>query len=152
MTNFRAGARNTSLLMFPSVDKSTSEKHQAQFVVDVLPSLSLRVMINNYRGSGEPSHLPTIPSGRRGLRLRHRAFSRRNLERATDEALAFPFVAATQHSNHCTNVGGRGAAIKTGRSASQWQLTCFRKISATPICRPPLLRPGFPQALMDRSS
>ena len=45
---------------------------------------------------------PPAAAGPYHLRLRHRGFFSRNLERATHDSVAFRFIAANEHPDHDT--------------------------------------------------
>src|SRR3954468_16223024 len=102
MKNFRPVDRDTGFLMPPSVDEWWPEKHLGRFVVDVIASLELRAMLGRYRGSGEASYHPSILLGILVYGYATGVFSRRKLERASYDSVAFRFVAANQHPDHDT--------------------------------------------------
>src|SRR3954465_14133799 len=88
--------------MPPSVDEWLPEKHLARFVVEGIAGLDLRAMLGSYRGSGEASYHPTGLLGTLVSGYAPGVFSRRKLERATYDSVAFRFVAANQHPDHDT--------------------------------------------------
>jgi len=102
MKNFRPVDRDTGFLMPPLVDEWLPEKHLARFVVEVIASLDLRAMTGSYRGSGEASYHPAVLLGILVYGYATGVFSSRKLERATDDSVAFRFVAANQHPDHDT--------------------------------------------------
>src|SRR3954453_12239849 len=102
MKNFRPVDRDTGFLMPPSVDEWLPEKHLARFVVEVIASLDLRAMLGSYRGSGEASYHPSVLLGLLVYGYATGVFSRRKLERASYDSVAFRFVAANQHPDHDT--------------------------------------------------
>src|SRR4051812_33931925 len=112
MKNFRPVDRDTGFLMPPSVDEWLPEKHLARFVVEVIASLDLRAMTGSYRGSGEASYHPAVLLGVLIYGYATGVFSSRKLERATDDSVAFRFVAANQHPDHDTIAAFRRRFLK----------------------------------------
>ena len=102
MKNFRPVDRDTGFLMPGSVDEWLPERHLARFVVEVIASLDLRAMLGSYRGSGEASYHPAVLLGILVYGYATGIFSSRKLERATNDSVAFRFVAANQHPDHDT--------------------------------------------------
>jgi transposase len=102
MSNFRPIDRQTGFLLPPSVDEWLPEKHLARFVVEVIDGLDLRVMRGSYRGSGSASYPPSLLLGILVYGYATGVFSSRKLERATDDSVAFRFIAANQHPDHDT--------------------------------------------------
>src|SRR3954451_5202429 len=102
MSNFRPIDRQTGFLLPPSVDEWLPEKHLARFVVEVIDSLDLRAMSGSYRGSGSASYPPSLLLGVLVYGYATGVFSRRKLERATYDSVAFRFIAANQHPDHDT--------------------------------------------------
>jgi transposase len=102
MSNFRPVDRDTGFLMPPSVDDWLPDRHRARFVVEVIVGLELRAMTGSYRGSGEKSYHPSVLLGLLVLVYASGVFSRRKLERASYNSVAFRFIAANQHPDHDT--------------------------------------------------
>jgi transposase len=102
MSNFRPIDRDTGFLLPPSVNEWLPERHLARFVVEVIATLDLRAMTNRYRGSGEASYHPQLLLGIMVYGYATGVFSSRKLERASDDSVAFRFVAANQHPDHDT--------------------------------------------------
>jgi transposase len=102
MSNFRPIDRQTGFLVPPSVDEWLPEKHLARFVVEVIDGLDLRVMSASYRGSGSASSHPSLLLGLLVYGYATGVFSSRKLERATDDSVAFRFIAANQQPDHDT--------------------------------------------------
>ena len=102
MSNFRPVDRDTGFLTPPSVDEWLPERHLARFVVEVIEGLDLRAMIGSYRGCGEASYHPRLLLGILVYGYATGVFSSRKLERATDDWVAFRFIAANQHPDHNT--------------------------------------------------
>jgi transposase len=94
MSNFRPINREMDFLMPPSVDEWLPQRHLARFVVEVIEGLDLRAMTGIYRGSGEASYHPRLLLGLIIYGYATGVFSSRNLERATDDSVAFRYVAA----------------------------------------------------------
>jgi transposase len=102
MSNLRPINRAIDFLMPPSVDEWLPQRHLARFVVEVNEGLDLRAMTGSYRGSGEASYHPQLLLGLIIYGYATGVFSSRNLERATDDSVAFRYVAANQHPDHDT--------------------------------------------------
>jgi transposase len=112
MSNFRPVDRDTGFLMPPSVDEWLPERHLARFVVEVIAGLDLRAMTGDYRGSGEASYHPSVLLGLLVYGYATGVFSRRKLERATYDSVAFRFIAANQHPDHDTIASFRRRFLK----------------------------------------
>lgn len=102
MSNFPLIDRDTSFLMPPSVDEWLPERHLARFIVEVIEGLDVRAMTGSYRGSGEASYHPELLLGLIIYGYATGVFSRRKLERATYDSVAFRFIAANEHPDHDT--------------------------------------------------
>src|SRR6202046_1730929 len=102
MSNFRPIDRDTGFLLPPSVDEWLPERHLARFVVEVIGGLDLRSITGSYRGSGEASYHPELLLGLIIYGYATGVFSRRKLERATYDLVAFRFIAANEHPDHDT--------------------------------------------------
>jgi transposase len=102
MSNFRPINRDIDVLMPPSVDEWLPERHLARFVVEVIAGLDLPAMTGSYSGSGEASYHPQVLLGLIIYGYATGVFSSRKLERATDDSVAFRFIAANQHPGHDT--------------------------------------------------
>jgi transposase len=100
MSNFRPIDRQTGFLVPPSVDEWLPEKHLARFVVEGIDGLDLRVMSASDRGSGSASYPPSLLLGILVYGYATGVFSSRKLERATDDSVAFRFIAANQQPDH----------------------------------------------------
>lgn len=102
MSNFRPIDRDTGFLLPPSVDEWLPDKHLARFVVEVIDSLDLRGMCQNYRGTGSASYHPALLLGVLVYGYATGVFSSRKLERATYDSVAFRFIASNDHPDHDT--------------------------------------------------
>ena len=100
--NFRPSDRLTSFLMPPSVDEWLPQRHLARFVVEVVDGLDLSAMSKSYRGSGSASYHPAVLLGLLVYGCATGVFSRRKLERATYDSVAFRFIAANDYPDHDT--------------------------------------------------
>jgi transposase len=112
MSNVRPTDRQTGFLMPPSVDEWLPERHLARFVVDVVDGLDLKAMSKSYRGSGSASYRPAVLLGLLIYGCATGVFSSRKLERATDDSVAFRFIAANDHPDHDTIATVRGRFLK----------------------------------------
>ena len=88
--------------MPPSVDEWLPERHLARFVVEVIDGLDMRMITGSYRGSGEAPYHPKLLLGLLLYGYATGVFSSRKLERATDDSVAFRFIAANDHPDHDT--------------------------------------------------
>jgi transposase len=111
-SNFRPIDRQTGFLLPPSVDEWLPEKHLAGFVVEVIDGLDLRVMSGSYRGSGSASYHPSLLLGLLVYGYATGVFSSRKLERATDDSVAFRFIASNGHPDHDTLAAFRRRFLK----------------------------------------
>src|SRR6476660_2358959 len=102
MSNFRQFDRATGFLLPPSLDEWLPERHLARFVVEVIDGLDLSAMVKSYRGSGSASYHPALLLGLLVYGYTTGVFSSRKLERATDDSVAFRFIAANDHPDHDT--------------------------------------------------
>jgi transposase len=68
----------------------------------VIDGLDLRVMSASYRGSGSASYHPALRLGLLVYGYATGVFSSRKLERATDDSVAFRFIASNEHPDHDT--------------------------------------------------
>src|SRR6202789_2147595 len=102
MSNFRAIDRETGFLLPPSIDEWLPERHLARFVVEVIDGLDLSAMVKSYRGSGSASYHPALLLGLLVYGYTTGVVSRRKLERATSDSVAFRFIAANDHPAHDT--------------------------------------------------
>jgi transposase len=74
--------------------------------------LDLSAMSGSYRGSGAASHHPRMLLGILVYGTATGSFSSRKLERATDDKMAFRFVAANDHPDHHTIAAFRRRFLK----------------------------------------
>jgi len=102
LSNFRTIDRRTGFLLPPPVDEWLPERHLARLVVEVVDGLDLRAMSGDYRGSGSASYHPSMRLGLLVYGYATGVFSSRKLERATDDGVAFRFIAANDHPDHDT--------------------------------------------------
>src|ERR1700704_6294521 len=112
MSNFRPTDRQTGFLMPPSVDEWLPERHLARFIVEVVEGLDVRAMSKSYRGSGSASYHPTVLLSILIYGCATGVFSRRKLERATYDSVAFRFIAGNEHPDHDTIASFRRRFLK----------------------------------------
>src|ERR1700688_4555587 len=112
MSNFRPIDRDTDFLLPPSVDEWLPQRHLARVVVEVIAGLDLRAMTGSYRGSGEATYHPKLLLGIIIYGYATGVFSRRKLERATYDSVAFRFIAANDHPDHDTIAAFRRRFLK----------------------------------------
>src|SRR6201998_2924329 len=112
MTNFRPTDRRTGFVMPRPVDEWLPQKHLARFVVEVVDGLDLSAMSNRYRGSGSASYHPKVLLSLLIYGYATGGVSSRKLERATDDSVAFRFLAANDHPDHDTIANFRRRFLK----------------------------------------
>ena len=102
MSRFRPINREIDFLLPPSVQDWLPEGHLARYVVEVVEGLDLSELERSDAGRGSaPDHPATLLS----LLIDGDAtggFSSRKIERATDDSLAFRFIAANRPPDHET--------------------------------------------------
>jgi transposase len=102
MSHFRPILRDVDFLLPPSIQDWLPDGHLARYVVEVIEGLDLREIERAYAGRGS---LPYHPAMLLSLLIYGYAtgcFSSRKIERATDDSLAFRFIAANTHPDHAT--------------------------------------------------
>ncbi|MBK5966298.1 IS5/IS1182 family transposase [Thiocystis minor] len=102
MSHFRPILRDIDFLLPPSVQDWLPDGHLARYVVEIVEGLDLREIERAYAGRGS---LPYHPALLLSLLIDGYAtgcFSSRKIERATDDSLAFRFIAANTHPDHDT--------------------------------------------------
>lgn len=84
------------------MDEWLPEKHLAWFVVDVNDQLDLSALTGVYAGKGSAAHHPSVRLGVLVYGYATGVFGSRKLERATDDSVAFRYIAANTHPDHDT--------------------------------------------------
>jgi len=138
--NAKSSGFETGFLFPPSIDDSLPEQHLARFVVEVIDGLDLSAMVRSYRGSGSASYHPALLLGILVYGYATGMFSRRKLERATYDSVAFRFITANEHPDHDTIATFRRRflrrpdALRTGARDRFWfcRLTPEESICGAP--------------------
>ena len=100
MMNFRPIDRATPFLLPPSVDDWLPKDHLARFVVDIVDQLDLSALIRHYRGSGSAAYHPTVMLGLLVYGYATGVYSSRRIEAATQDSIAFRYIAANEQPDH----------------------------------------------------
>ena len=74
----------------------------ARFVVEVIEQLDLTALTRPYAGRGSKAHHPAVLLGLLVYGYASGVFSSRKIERATDDSVAFRYIAANTHPDHDT--------------------------------------------------
>jgi transposase len=101
-SNFIVADRKTGSLLPPSMDDWLDEGHLARFVVEVVDQLDLSNLTRKYAGRGSKAHHPATLLALLVYGYATGVFSSRRLERATDDSVAFRYIAAGSHPDHDT--------------------------------------------------
>ncbi len=112
MSNFRTVDRRSGFLSPPSVAEWLPERHLARFIVEVIDGLDLRSIVGGYRGAGSAARHPRMRLGVLVCGYATGVFSSRKLKRATDDSVAFRFIAANDHPDHDTIAAFRRRFLK----------------------------------------
>ena len=92
--------RDTDYLLPPSVQEWLPEAHLARYVVDVVEGLDLSALVRAYAGCGSDAFHPATLLSLLIYGYATGTFSRRKIERATYDSLAFRYIACNLHPNH----------------------------------------------------
>ena len=103
MSRFRPINREIDFLLPPSVQDWLPEGHLARDVVEVVEGLDLSALERAYAGRGSPPYHPATLLSLLIYGYATGCFSSRKIERATDDSLAFRFIAANAHPDHDTH-------------------------------------------------
>ena len=88
--------------LFSSVDEWLPEGHLARFIVEVIDGLDLSALEKAYAGRGRAAYHPSVLLALLVYGDANGVFSSRKIERATDDSVAFRFIAAGTHPDHDT--------------------------------------------------
>jgi transposase len=102
MSNSIPADRKTDYLLPPSVDDWLTQDHLAHFVVEVIDGLDLSNLTRQYAGRGSKAHHPATLLAILVYGYATGVFSRRKLEMATFDSVAFRYIAAGTHPEHDT--------------------------------------------------
>ncbi len=78
------------------------QDHLTRFIVEVVEQLDWSKLIRRYSGCGSPAYHPALMLALLIYGYATGIFSGRKSERATDDSVAFRFMAAEQHPDHDT--------------------------------------------------
>jgi transposase len=102
MSNFVTIDRKTDYLFPPSMSDWLPENHLARFVVEVVDQLDLSEITCQYAGRGSKAYHPTVLLSLLIYGYATGVFSSRKIERATNDSIAFRYLAANTHPDHDT--------------------------------------------------
>src|SRR3546814_18529235 len=102
MVNFRAYDRGQQLLLPPDLREWVPEDDLAHFIIEAVERVGLGAFKVNWQGTGKAQYHQRLMLALLIYCYANGIFSSRRLERATHPAVAVPFVAADQHTDHAT--------------------------------------------------
>ena len=102
MFRFIVAERKTGYLLPPSLDDCLKEDHLACFIVEVIDQLDFSNLTRQYAGRGSKAHHPAALLTILVYGYTIAVFSSRKLEQATDDSVAFRYLAAGSHPDHTT--------------------------------------------------
>lgn len=100
MVNFRPIDRATPFLLPPSVEDWLPKDHLARFVVDIVDQFDLSALTRQYRGTGSAPYHPAVMLGLLIYGYATGVYASRRIEAATQESIAFRYIAANQQPDH----------------------------------------------------
>jgi transposase len=100
MANFRPIDRATPFLLPPSVEDWLPKDHLARFVVDIVDQLDLSALSAQYRGTGSAAYHPSVMLALLVYGYATGVYSSRRIEVATNESIAFRYIAANGQPDH----------------------------------------------------
>ncbi len=100
MAHFRPIDRATPYLLPPSVEDWLPKEHLARFVVDIVDQLDLSALTGQYRGSGSAAYHPAVMLGLLIYGYATGVYASRRIETATNESIAFRYIAANEQPDH----------------------------------------------------
>jgi transposase len=103
--SYRSDDLNQSLLLPPSLHDWLPEKHLARFLVGVVDALDLSAIYASYEagdGRGQSAYAPPMMVRVLLYGCATGTFSSRKIEAKTFEDVAFRFLSADAHPDHCT--------------------------------------------------
>jgi transposase len=100
MADFRPIDRATPYLLPPSVEDWLPKAHLARFVVDIVDQLDLSALTGQYRGSGSAAYHPAVMLGLLIYGYATGVYSSRRIETATNDSIAFRYIAANEQPDH----------------------------------------------------
>lgn len=100
MANFRPIDRATPFLLPPAVDDWLPKDHLARFVVDIVDQLDLSPLTEQYRGAGSAAYHPAVMLSLLIYGYATGVYSSRRIEAATQDSIAFRYIAANEQPDH----------------------------------------------------
>ena len=108
--------QETDFLLPPSVQGWLPKEHLARYIANVVESLDLSAIERAYAGRGSDAYHPATLMSLLILGYATGVFSSRQIERSTDDSIAFRYLACNRHPDHDTLATFRrrfGAEIKS---------------------------------------
>lgn len=105
--------RESEYLFPPSVQDWLPENHLARYVANVIESLDLSALEQQYAGRGSEAYHPASLLSLLIYGYATGVFSSRGIERATYDSVAFRYLACNRHPDHDTLAGFRQRFIDT---------------------------------------
>ncbi len=102
MARFIQYDRNQQYLLPPSVDEWLPEDHLARYIVEVVDQLDLTKLTRRPTRCGSEAYHPALLLALLVYGYATGTFSSRKIERATQDSVAFRFIAANLHPDHDT--------------------------------------------------
>ena len=100
MANFRPIDRATPYLLPPSVEDWLPKDHLARFVVDIVDQLDLSALTRQYGGTGSAAYHPAVMLGLLIYGYATGVYASRRIEAATQDSIAFRYIAANEQPDH----------------------------------------------------
>ncbi|MBK8639515.1 MAG: transposase [Chromatiaceae bacterium] len=100
--SFIQADRDTPSLLPPSVDEWLPANNLARFILEVSDQLDLSRLTQGYARRGSKAHHPAVLLALLVYGYATGVFASRKIERATDDSVAFRFLAANTHPDHDT--------------------------------------------------
>ena len=102
MIHFRPIDREIDFLLPPSVQDWLPVGHLARYIAEVVEGLDLSHLVGAYSGRGSAPYHPAMLLALLIYGYATGCFSSRKIERATDDSLAFRYLACNRHPDHDT--------------------------------------------------
>ena len=104
--------RDTPYLLPPSIQDYLPEEHLARFVVEIVDLLDMRGILGVYAGKGKKPYHPAMLVALLFYGYATGTFSRRKLEKATYDSIAYRYICANSHPDHDTIASFRKRFLK----------------------------------------
>jgi transposase len=102
MRDFINPDRTQMMLLPPCIEDWLPEKHLARFIAEVIQSLDLSTIEDQYESCGKPAYSPKLLTGLLFYGYATGVFSSRKIEQATHDSIAFRYLSGDTHPDHDT--------------------------------------------------